>query len=189
MKGAACRPFRLSEGLLMDEHGRIDGERKSGPSMMVMEVLVAALILLFGAVIIFDSVRMGYRWAEEGPESGYFPFYIGVIICVSSVVILYQALFGSLRSKALFVEWTQLKDVLLVLIPAALYVFVIQVIGIYLASAIYIGLFMVLMGKYSVIKGLATGIAVAAVFFLLFEVWFKLPLYKGWFDPLAFMGY
>ncbi|HSF47462.1 MAG TPA: tripartite tricarboxylate transporter TctB family protein [Burkholderiales bacterium] len=173
----------------MDEHGQLQEEQKSGPSMMAIEAIVALLILLFGATIVFDSVSIGYRWAEDGPQAGYFPFYIGVIICIAAAITLYQALFGSLRSKEIFVEWGQLKDVLSVLIPAAIYVFGIQVIGIYIASAIYIALFMMLLGKYSLIKGLATGIGVAAVFFTLFEIWFKLPLYKGWFNLLAFTGY
>jgi Tripartite tricarboxylate transporter TctB family len=173
----------------MDEHGQLREEQKSGPSMMAIEAIVAVLILAFGATIVFDSVRIGYQWAEDGPQAGYFPFYIGVIICMAAAITLYQALFGSLRSKAVFVEWGQLKDVLSVLIPAAIYVFGIQVVGIYIASAIYIALFMMLLGKYSLIKGLATGIGVAAVFFALFEVWFKLPLYKGWFNLLAFTGY
>ena len=33
------------------------------------------------------------------------------------------------------------------------------------------------------------GVIVIAVFFLMFEVWFKVPLYKGMLEPLRFLGY
>jgi len=61
--------------------------------------------------------------------------------------------------------------------------------GIYLASAVYICAFMVWLGKYTWWKGAATGAGVAGVLFLMFEVWFRVPLAKGAFDPLSFLGY
>ena len=33
------------------------------------------------------------------------------------------------------------------------------------------------------------GVAVSAVFFVMFEVWFKVPLFKGSLNPLGFLGY
>ncbi len=56
-----------------------------GLSERLMEIVVAAAIFLLGAVVVFDSVRLGWRWAADGPESGYFPFYIGSIICICAV--------------------------------------------------------------------------------------------------------
>jgi len=52
------------------------------------EIAVAALFLLLGAIVIYDSVRLGARWVEEGPQAGYFPFYIAVFVCVSSAINL-----------------------------------------------------------------------------------------------------
>jgi len=87
------------------------------------------------------------------------------------------------------VDREQLGRVFSVLIPAAVYVGFIQLIGIYVASALYIALFMIILGKYSVLKSAIIGIAVNALFFMMFEVWFKVPLHKGAFDPLSFLGY
>ena len=155
-----------------------------------MEIVVASLFLLVGGVVAFDSYRLGARWAEDGPQSGYFPFYIGLIICISSVVTLLQALFGKAAgSNNTFVERGQLKLMLSVLVPAALYVLGIQLIGIYVASVVYITVFMVWLGKYSWFKGAALGLATSASFFVMFEIWFKVPLFKGMFNPLDFLGY
>ena len=93
------------------------------------------------------------------------------------------------RRRALFVAWGPLRQVLSVLIPALFYVLFVQVIGIYVASAVYIALFMAWLGKYSWIRSVAVGFFVSAGFFLMFEVWFKVPLFKGAFDPLSWLGY
>jgi hypothetical protein len=79
--------------------------------------------------------------------------------------------------------------VLTVLIPAAIYVLAVQFIGLYLASAIYITIFMAWLGHYSVLRSLLVGFGTNALFFVMFEIWFKVPLFKGQLDPLAFLGY
>jgi hypothetical protein len=93
------------------------------------------------------------------------------------------------RDTGGFVNRVQLGRVLSVLLPSMVYVLAIMFLGIYVASAIYIGLFMIVLGKYSVAKGVLLGVAVSAFFFVLFEVWFKVPLFKGKFAPLSFLGY
>ena len=138
----------------------------------------------------YDSVRLGFRWAGDGPEAGYFPFYIAVFICVSSLGVLSQVLFGKAsKVHKIFVEWDQLKLVLSVLVPAAVFVFAIQMIGIYVASVAYIAFFMVWLGKYSWIKSVLLGIAVSVSTFMMFEIWFKVPLFKGLINPLSIIGY
>ena len=75
------------------------------------------------------------------------------------------------------------------LIPAALYVLGVELIGIYVSAAVYIAVFMVWLGKYSWLKGITVGVAISVVMFLMFEVWFLVPLYKGAYNPLSFIGY
>src|SRR5215217_4276027 len=109
-----------------------------------VEIAVALILLAFGGLVVFDSARLGSRWGADGPEAGYFPFYIGSLICISSVVILGQALFGRVsRENRVFVEWQPLRQVLSVFIPAIVYVLAIQLAGIYTASAVYIAGFMI----------------------------------------------
>ena len=79
----------------------------------------------------------------------------------------------------MFVSLARLKLVLTVLIPALIYVFCVQYVGLYVASAVYIAVFMVWLGKYSWLKSISVGVLVNVSFFLMFEVWFKVPLWKG----------
>ena len=168
----------------MESH---EGERK-GVATNIVDAVVAVLVLIMGGIVIYGSRKLGSEWTTDGPGAGYFPFYIGVILVISGIGVLYQALAGKEKNTEVFVDREQLGRVFSVLIPAAVYVGFIQLIGIYVASALYIALFMIILGKYSVLKSAIIGIAVNALFFMMFEVWFKVPLHKGAFDPLSFLG-
>ncbi len=154
------------------------------------EIAVALGLIAVGGTVAIDSWRLGAAWADDGPQAGYFPFYIGALVCLSAAIVLVQALRAQGKAReTLFVEWGALRLVLAVLLPAGVYVLGVQLFGIYLASAVYICAFMVWLGKYTWWKGAATGAGVAGVLFLMFEVWFRVPLAKGAFDPLSFLGY
>jgi putative tricarboxylic transport membrane protein len=142
------------------------------------EIAVAALFLLLGAIVIYDSVRLGARWVEEGPQAGYFPFYIAVFVCVSSAINLALALLKKGDDRA-FVGVEQLKLVLAVLVPSIVYVALIGWLGIYVASAVFVAFFMRWLGKYPWWKVAAVSIGNSVVFFIIFEMWFKVPLPKG----------
>lgn len=157
--------------------------------MRAVDIIVAVLVFALGAVVVFDSYRLGSKWGSDGPQSGYFPFYIGVLICVSSLVTFVQALLTKSKDSGLFVTWGPFKRVLTVLIPAAVYVTGVQYVGLYVASAVYIAVFMAWLGKYSWSRSIAVGLMVNAMVFLMFEVWFKVPLFKGSLEPLRFLGY
>jgi hypothetical protein len=169
----------------MESH---EGERK-GVATNIVDAVVAVLVLIMGGIVIYGSRKLGSEWTTDGPGAGYFPFYIGVILCISGIGVLYQALAGKEKNTEVFVDREQLGRVFSVLIPAAVYVGAIQLIGIYVASALYIALFMIILGKYSVLKSAIIGVAVNTLFFMMFEVWFKVPLHKGALDPLSFLGY
>ena len=151
------------------------------------EVIVAVAIFLIGVVMMMDSQRIGMGWAPEGPQAGYFPFRTGAIISISSVVILLRALFGKHRNYELFVSWDRFKMVLYVLIPAVLYVLVTQFIGIYVASAVFIGGFMRALAKFNWLKVILVSVCISIMLFWMFEIQFMVPLPKG---PLeALFGY
>jgi hypothetical protein len=163
-----------------------------GPALVknnTVDAVVATIILIVGIVVVVEARRLGAKWTDDGPGSGYFPFYIGLIVCISALGILYQSLFSKSRDTGGFVNRVQLNRVLSVIVPALVYVFAMVFLGIYIASAIYITLFMIVLGKYPPLKSVLLGIAVNVFFFLMFEVWFKVPLYKGKLDLLGFLGY
>ena len=164
-------------------------EPRTGVATYVIEAIVALCIIIMGGVVLQGSRALGSGWTSEGPGSGYFPFYIGLILCISGAGIMYQALFGKNKNTEVFVDREQLKRVLSVLLPAVVYVLIVQFLGLYVSSVIYITLFMVVLGKFSWLKSLITSASVMTLFFLMFEVWFKVPLFNGQLDPLRVLGY
>ena len=169
--------------------GPVPGAHRTLARNCTVDAVVAVILFITGAVVVVQARALGASWTSDGPGSGYFPFYIGLILCIASCGIFYQAVFSKARDAGAFVDREQLGRVGSVLLPAIVYVFAVVFVGIYVASAIYIAVFMVVLGKYSVWKSVLIGVAVNVFFFCLFEVWFKVPLYKGTLDPLEFLGY
>jgi len=157
-------------------------ERAVG-SMRAWDAGVAIGFFAFGSLVVWESRRLGAAWASDGPQAGYFPFYIGLFICISAVAIFLNALKLGERGRKAFVKWGQLRMILTVMVPSAIYVLLIAnplySLGIYEASVLFIAFFMRLLGKYGVAKILAVSLGTVLVFFLMFEVWFQVPLPKG----------
>ena len=143
------------------------------------ELAVAGFFILIGAIVIYDSVRPGASWGSDGPQPGYFPFYLGLIICISSGITFIRGLLIPRMKNDTFVEVGQLKLVLSVLIPSTVYVGLVGWLGIYVPSALFVALFMRWLGKYPWWKVALVSIGNSVVFFLVFEVWFLVPLPKG----------
>jgi hypothetical protein len=145
-----------------------------------VELFFAFLMLAVGGIVIFDSVRIGAQWASDGPQAGYFPWLVGCALALAGGWMAATTLW---RWKALqgdvFVSWARLKPVLAMLLPTIAYVVVIAILGIYVASAIFIAAFMMWQGRYGPVRALAVGISIPVVMFALFEMWFLVPLPKG----------
>jgi hypothetical protein len=147
--------------------------------MRAAEIAVAAAFFAIGAVVMIDSVRLGARWAEDGPQPGYFPFYLGLLICIASLANMVFALRIPAQRNGIFVERGQLKLVLSVLIPSAIFVALVGWLGIYVAGALFVAFFMRWLGKYPWWRVAAVAIGNSVVFFVIFEMWFLVPLPKG----------
>jgi len=144
-----------------------------------MELAVAVLTFLFGTVVIVDSWRLGARWAEDGPQAGYFPFYVGLVLWISSAVTFWSTWRRPGVGNETFVTRGQLGRIFAMLVPATLYVIAIFYAGMYVSSAAFLAYFMARHGKHAHWLTALVAIGMPIVLFLLFEVWFKTPLPKG----------
>lgn len=143
------------------------------------EIAVAAAFFAIGAIVITDSLRLGARWVADGPQPGYFPFYVGLLICISSALTALFALRMPAEKNRTFVEVGQLKLVLSVLVPSAVFAGLVGWLGIYVAGTLFIALFMRWLGKYPWWKVALVSVGFSVVFYFIFEVWFLVPLPKG----------
>jgi hypothetical protein len=155
-------------------------DKRPALSLRAAEIGVALFLFALGGLLIFDSLRLGIRWQEvHGPEPGYFPFYLGVFVCAACVVTVVLALRMPEERNRAFVQVGQLKLVLAVLIPSSVFVALVGWIGIYVSALIFVAFFMRWLGKYPWWKVAAVSVGNSVFFFLIFEVWFKIPLPKG----------
>jgi putative tricarboxylic transport membrane protein len=171
----------------MHDKEHTENGNRHGVSTRAVEMVVAGVILLLGLIVVFDSRRVGAGWGDDGPQAGYFPFYIGLILCAASAWTLLRAVFSNHAAAETFVSRKKLRLVLSVFAPSLIYVLAIYVIGIYVASTLFIGAFMYWHGRFPWIKIIPVSVIVPLSMFLMFEVWFLVPLPKG---PLeALVGY
>jgi hypothetical protein len=160
----------------MEQDNEAGGKVVSNRSM---DVIVALIAIALGGLVISDSLRLGIDWAEDGPKPGYFPFYTGLLIVLSSLCTIVLTLIGRMSNSMPFVRRHQLGDVMKVFIPSAIYVALIGVIGIYVASALFIAIFMRWLGRFGWLTIVMVSLAVPFSLFVIFELWFLLPLPKG----------
>jgi len=156
-----------------------------GPGRRAVEIGVGVFTALFGALVVVGGLQVGIGWGAEGPRPGFFPFYIGLLIIASSVVNLLQIRLTDRRRR--IAEWSQLRQVLRVLVPTAIYVVAIPYVGIYLVSAVLIAVFMVWLGKYRWSLTAAISIGVTIAIYLMFEKFFLVPLPKGPLEELLYL--
>ena len=158
----------------------------AGPSHRGVEIGVAIAMAILALIGIYGSIKVGIGWGAEGPRAGFFPFYVSLAVLISCAVNIAKIVVST-DDGALFAEWGQISQVLAVVVPTAIYVAAIPFLGIYVASAFLIIAFMKWLGKYHWLMSIAVGVAVPILTFLMFEVWFLVPLPKG---PLEnFLGY
>ena len=158
----------------------------AGPSHRSVEIGVAAFMALLALIGIYGSLKVGIGWGDEGPRAGFFPFYVSLVVLFSCAVNLVTVVATSGQGK-LFAEWGQLRQVISVLVPTIIYVALVPYLGMYVASAVLIAYFMRWFGNYGWLTAVAVAVAVPVLTFLMFEIWFLVPLPKG---PLeSFLGY
>ena len=153
--------------------------------MGAANAITASVLMLLGGVVIFDAHRLGTGWGTDGPKSGFFPFWLAVILVVTGALILVQTLRE--RQSGPFVTRAQLVPVLQVLAPATATVVLMQFVGLYVSAALYLAFYMRLVGRHTWFLVVAIALLVPVVTFLVFETWFLVPMPKG---PLeAWLGY
>jgi len=135
--------------------------------------------MLLAGLVLKDSLRVGMGWADDGPQSGYFPFYIGLLLLGSSGTIFVSTLLKWRSAQRVFAERAQLRTVLAMLAPMTAYIVALIWLGIYLPSTVLVGYFMRRHGKFSWWLTTVVSVGVSVTIFWVFERWFLVPLPKG----------
>jgi hypothetical protein len=153
--------------------------------MRAADLLTALALMAVGVLVLADALRLGIGWGTDGPRSGFFPFWLAVILLACCLAIAVQAWRG--RTAKPFVRRDGVAPVLKMLLPATAAVVVTQFLGLYVATALYMGLYMRCIGRHSWLAVALVSVAFPVVAFVIFEHWFLVPMPKG---PLEdWLGY
>ena len=153
--------------------------------MRAADLITASILGILGGLVIVDAMRLGVGWGIDGPKSGFFPFWLALIMVTCCAIIMAQQARKAIRSA--FIDPGKLSPVLKVLWPAILAVALMQWLGLYVASALYLGFYMRWVGRHSWTAVISLAFGIPLVTFLIFERWFYVPMPKG---PLeAWLGY
>jgi hypothetical protein len=151
--------------------------------MRTLNLGTAALLMLLSGIVIYDALRIGVGWGSEGPQSGFFPFWLATLLATVSIVLFVQALRS--RSQEPFVTRERFVPVLKVLGPLAGFIVLTDPpgpwsgLGLYVAAGLYLGFYMRWVGRHDWRTVVALATAVPVLTFVIFETWFLVPMPKG----------
>ena len=152
--------------------------------MQRAETTCALILLLIAGVVAREAIRLDIGWGDIGPKGGFFPFWLSVLLALSSLKILVSSLFRHDGDAAKsFISRSQLWLVLTVLVPIVLVVPAITVAGFYLTAFFYLSLYVWWTGKKPWFVVLSISVLFPAAIYLIFEKWFLIPLPKGMVEP------
>ena len=165
--------------IVVDDPTAPDANSPAVTSTGVVDVVVSLLLLVLAATLGCDNWRTGAAWDSTGPQPGYFPFYLCVILGGASLYGLGAAFLSRREASETFVTQAQLRRVMAVFVPTLLFCLAMQFLGLYVASFLLIAGFMRLVGKIALWKSLLTAFVFTAVMFVTFDVAFDVIMPKG----------
>jgi putative tricarboxylic transport membrane protein len=156
-----------------------------------VETIAALAFLILALFILYEGMKLGPGWGDSGPQSGFFPFSLAVLVLIGAVVILGQCLLARIRGEASqpFIEDPEeIRELARVGLPMAGAIASIPVLGLYLMSAIYMWLFAWWHGKFRWYTALFAGVVFSAATYLLlawgFRILMPMSVWRGTFLPV-----
>ena len=173
--------------IVVDDPTAPEPDSPAVTSIRSTEIVVSLLLLGLALLLGYDNWRTGIAWDSTGPQAGYFPFYLSVILAGASLYGLVVTWLARKEDTETFVTRAQLRRVMAVFFPTLLFCLATQLLGMYVASFLLIGLFMRMVGRIALWKSLLTAFLFTAIMFVTFDIAFDVIMPKG---PLeAAFGY
>jgi putative tricarboxylic transport membrane protein len=173
--------------IVVDDPTAPEADSPAVTSIRVVDVTVSLLLVLLAATLGYDNWRTGIGWDSSGPQAGYFPFYLALVLAGASLYGVAAAFRSRKEAPETFVTRAQLRRVMAVFVPTLLFCLATQFLGLYVASFFLIAAFMRIVGKIALWKSLLTAFVFTAAMFVTFDIAFDVIMPKG---PLeAAFGY
>jgi hypothetical protein len=165
--------------IVVDDPTAPEADSPAVTDTRVAEIAVSLLLIVLALTLGFDNWRTGISWDSTGPQAGYFPFYLSVILGLASLYGLAVTLLTRKEAAETFVTRAQLRRVMAVFVPTLLFCLATQFLGMYVASFLLIAIFMRMVGRIALWKSLLTAFLFTAIMFVTFDIAFDVIMPKG----------
>ena len=149
--------------------------------MRKADIVVALGLMVIGLLVLGDAVRLGFGWGISGPESGFFPFYmgLGIVICTFFIVLRAIRIYKKDGAGKPLIPKGGTAQILWVLLPAIGVVLLTELLGLHLATVLYLAFYMGVVGRIPWGKVILLSVLVPLVVYVLFDRIFLIPLPEG----------
>ncbi|WP_375414319.1 tripartite tricarboxylate transporter TctB family protein [uncultured Bradyrhizobium sp.] len=165
--------------IVVDDPTAPEPDSPAVTNVATVDAAVSLMLLGLAAMLGYDNWRTGVSWDSTGPQPGYFPFYLSVILGAASVYGLATGFLSRREAAETFVTRAQLRRVMAVFVPTLLFCLATQFLGLYVASFLLITAFMRMVGKIALWKSLLTAFLFTAIMFVTFDIAFDVIMPKG----------
>jgi len=165
--------------IVVDDPTAPEADSPAITSTRVVDVTVSLLLVALALTLGYDNWRTGISWDSTGPQPGYFPFYLSVILAGASLYGVTAAFLSRQEASESFVTRAQLRRVMQVFVPTLLFCLTMQFLGLYVASFLLIAAFMRMVGRIALWKSLLTAFLFTAIMFVTFDIAFDVIMPKG----------
>src|SRR3954453_23150764 len=165
--------------IVVDDPTAPEPDSPAVTNVAIADTTVSLLLLALAVTLGYDNWRTGISWDSTGPQPGYFPFYLSVILGAASLYGIGAAFLSRKEAAETFVTRAQLRRVLAVFVPTLLFCLATQFLGLYVASFVLTAGFMRWVGKIGLCKSLLTAFLFSALMFVTFDLLFDVSMPKG----------
>jgi len=165
--------------IVVDDPTAPEADSPAVADTRTVDIAVSLLLIVLALTLGYDNWRTGIAWDSTGPQAGYFPFYLSVILGGASLYGLVTTFLARAEPSETFVTRAQLRRVMAVFVPTLLFCLAMQFLGLYVASFLLIAGFMRMVGKIALWKSLLTAFVFTAIMFVTFDIAFDVIMPKG----------
>lgn len=164
--------------------------------MRTAELVTAIVLAVLSVYIMWLSGKPAWEgdpwfenigYAEDGPGSGFWPFWLSGIMllcCVWIAINWVRRVSPPSRSEEPFLDGYGLMMLLKVGGGVAAFIALVNVISMYGAMAVFLIYYIYFLGRHSLVTALSIAVAAPVVTFFFFDVAMRIVLPKGYAEPL-----
>ena len=141
--------------------------------------ITAVLLLIVSAAFAAGALKYYKWWGHDGPGPAFLPFWLGVVMAFLAGLMLFR------RTSQVPVAWLPRDEartrVLVVLGVTAAFIALLKVLGMVVATALFLVVLVRYLGRHPWRLTIAIALAAAGANWLVFVYWLRVPMPEGLF--------